>query len=337
MRGEDIIGIFVLSFIFIIILIKYAEKLGLQDIPNKRSSHKKIVPKSAGLGFVSAVFIEQLLFDTANIFHYFFIYVAILLVMLIGLYDDKYDVKPRIKFIFLIIAAIIVVLNGIYIDTLGNYFGFNIKLPFFISSIFTVFAIVGFTNALNLTDGLDGLAGGLSIVMLIMFLLIGLNHHDSFMISLSSGFIAALLAFLIFNWNPAKIFMGDSGSLTLGFVISILAIKSLAYVSPVSVLFIIGLPIIDTFIVIIRRLQRGQSPFVADKNHIHHFLYKTKLNVKFSVIMLLYMQLALSIIGYQIKNTDQFLSLLLFIIVLYMFFHLFDQRYRYRVKNKSKK
>ena len=329
-----VIAIFILSLMFVKLLIKYAPKLGLQDIPNARSAHKSIVPKSAGFGFVGAVFVGQLLFNFDHFLHYIFLYLAILIVMLTGLYDDKYDMKPRLKFLFLILAALIVIFNGIHIDTLGNYFGYSLNLPLFIAGTFTVFAIVGFTNALNLMDGLDGLAGGLSVIMLTMFFAIGLMNHDGFMVSLSASFIAAVLAFLMFNWNPAKIFMGDSGSLTLGFVISILAVKSLAYLSPASVLFIVGLPLIDTFIVVRRRLQRGQSPFVADKNHMHHFLYKTKLHVRFSVMMLLYIQLALSIMGYQMKNTDQFLSLTLFAMIVYIFFNLFDQRYRYRPKNR---
>ena len=331
------ITIFLVSILFIKLLIKYSSKLGLIDIPNERSAHNKAIPKSAGLGFVSAVIIAKLLFDPVEVYHHIFIYVAILIVMLIGLYDDKNNIKPRTKFIVLIVAAIIVIFNGIHINTIGNYFGFNLTLPFYLSAIFTIIAIVGFTNALNLTDGLDGLAGGLSIIMMSIFFIIGLKYHDHFMVSLSSSFIIAVLAFLIFNWNPAKIFMGDSGSLTLGFVISILAIKSLEYIPPVSVLFIVALPVIDTFNVIFRRLQRGQSPFIADKNHIHHFLYKTKLHVGFSVMMLLLIQLSLSIIGYQMKDTDQILSLILFVIILYIFINLFDQRYKYRPKNKQLK
>jgi len=182
-------------------------------------------------------------------------------------------------------------------------------------------------------DGLDGLAGGLSVIMLLIFFLIGFRYHDDFMMYFSASFIAAVLAFLIFNWNPAKIFMGDSGSLTLGFVIAILAIKSSSYLPPASVLFIIGLPLIDTFIVVRRRLQRGQSPFVADKNHIHHFLYETKAHIGFSVVVLLCIQLALSIIGYQLKSSNQFLSIILFTLIVYIFFNLFDQRYKYRPKN----
>jgi len=332
-----VIAIFILSLFFVRLLIEYAAKFGLQDIPNARSAHKNIVPKSAGLAFVGAVFVGQILFNFTHFTHYFYLYAAILIVMLTGLYDDKNDIKPKVKFIFLILASVLVVLNGVHIDSLGNYFGYNLQLPLFLAALFTVFAVVGFTNALNLMDGLDGLAGGLSIIMLTMFFAIGLMNHDDFMVAVSASFIAAVLAFLFFNWNPAKIFMGDSGSLTLGFVISILAVKSLAYLAPASVLFIVGLPLIDTFIVVRRRLQRGQSPFVADKNHMHHFLYKTKLHVRFSVMMLLYIQLALSIIGYQMKNTDQFLSLILFGMIVYIFFNLFDQRYKYRPKNRRAK
>ncbi|WP_297440539.1 MraY family glycosyltransferase [Sulfurimonas sp.] len=318
-------------------MIKYAAKLGLQDVPNERSAHKSTIPKSAGLGFVSAVILGQFIFNFDYFIDYFFMYFSILIVMLIGLYDDKYDIKARVKFIFIILAASIVVFYDIRIDSLGTYFGYELHLPWFIAALFSVFAIVGFTNALNLMDGLDGLAGGLSLIMLTMFFAIGLTHGDYFLVSLSASFIVAVGAFMIFNWHPAKIFMGDSGSLTLGFVISVLAIKSLAYISPAAVLFIIGLPLIDTFIVVRRRLQRGQSPFIADKNHIHHFLYKTKLHVRFSVMMLLYIQLALSIIGFQIKSTDQFLSVVLFVMIVYIFFNLFDQRYRYRPKTQKRK
>ncbi|MDQ7042763.1 MAG: MraY family glycosyltransferase, partial [Sulfurimonas sp.] len=188
-----------------------------------------------------------------------------------------------------------------------------------------------------LMDGLDGLAGGLSFVMLLTFFSIGFTNNDELMMTLSGLFAVTIVSFLLFNWYPAKIFMGDSGSLSLGFVIAILSVKALEYVAPAAVLFIIALPLIDTFIVMRRRIQRGQSPFKADKNHLHHFLYKTKVNVKFSVILLLYIQLAFSIIGYQLKAQDEILSLVLFGLLLFVFLNLFDQRYIYREKKKRKK
>ncbi len=335
---ETLILTFILSLLFIYLLINYSVHLGLQDVPNERSSHTGITPRSAGAGFTMAALISLVSLEFSHVVGYYHIYLSIFIIMLVGLYDDKFEVSHRLKFLGLMLVSAFVVLNGVTIDSLGHYFGYELEMPFFLVFIFSTFAIIGFTNALNLMDGLDGLAGGLSIIMLLFFFTIGYMHDDELMMTLSSVFIVSLLAFLIFNWNPAKIFMGDSGSLSLGFVISILSIKSLDYIAPSAVLFIIAMPLIDTFIVMRRRIQRGQSPFKADKNHIHHFLYKTKVNVKISVMMLLYFQLALSIMGYQLKHANEVISLALFAILLFIFLNMFDQRFKYRApKRKIKK
>ena len=323
---------FILSVFFVYLIMRYSSFLGLEDVPNARSSHKKVIPRSAGVGFVSAVLISIGIFEPSHLLTYSYIYISIFLVMLVGLYDDKMDVSHRVKFIALLIVAIYVCVNGIRIDTLGIYFDYNVALPIWVAAPFTVVAIIGFTNALNLTDGLDGLAGSLSLIMFLAFFSIGIVHDDQLLIILSSTFIVTILAFLIFNWYPAKIFMGDSGSLSLGLVISILSIQALDYMTPSAVLFIVALPLIDTFVVMRRRIQRGQSPFKADKNHIHHFMYKTKVDVKVSVMLLLYIQVALSLMGYQMRQENQILSLALFILLLYIFLNLFDQRFRYRKK-----
>lgn len=225
----------------------------------------------------------------------------------------------------------------IFISSLGHYLGYDAALPFILIFPFTFFAIAGFTNALNLIDGLDGLAGTVSLIIMITFLAIGITYHDPMIISLSASFIAALGAFLLFNWNPANIFMGDSGSLTLGFVIAILSILSLHYTTPTSILFVIALPILDTFIVMTRRIQRGQSPFKADKNHIHHFLYNVKGNIRFTVILLVSIQAIFSIIGFQLREENDLLSLLLFSLLFFTFLNLFDQRLRHRNKLKKRR
>jgi len=179
-------------------------------------------------------------------------------------------------------------------------------------------------------DGLDGLAASISIVIFITFLGIGIEYKDELLISLSSFFIATLLAFLFFNWNPAKVFMGDSGSLPLGMVIAILSIHSLQYITPASVLFIIALPILDTFIVMTRRIQRHTSPFRADKNHMHHLLFNVKGDIRYTVIILTMMQIVFSIIGYQIGQANNALSLILFLLLFYIYLNLFDQRLKRR-------
>jgi UDP-GlcNAc:undecaprenyl-phosphate GlcNAc-1-phosphate transferase len=323
-------ALFITAVLLIYLQMRYAEKLGMMDIPNERSVHHKPVPRGGGVGFVSAVFIASLLFNFSHMIEYYYVYLSILVVFAVGVLDDKRGVSPITKFAFIFLATCILYLNGFYVTSLGSFLGYEITLPAVLMLPFTFVAIAGFTNAFNLLDGLDGLAGGVSLVMMGAFLAICILYNDTLIITLSSLFIVAVFAFLLFNWHPAKIFMGDSGSLTLGFVISILSIQSLEYLTPAAVLFIIALPVLDTFIVITRRIQRGRSPFKADRNHMHHFIYKVKKDVKFTVILIVYVQLAFSIIGYQLNRTDNFLNLILFGILFYIFLNLLDQRIRYR-------
>lgn len=330
-------SIVVMSVVFNIFLIRFAKPLGLIDIPNGRSIHKKVTPRGAGIAIFMSVILSQALFNLDHLYSYYLVYLAISVVFIIGLIDDVLDTSPRLKFFFIAISATLLCWYGIYIDTLGNYFGYDMTLPLLIAFPFTVFAITGFTNALNLIDGLDGLAGSVALIILSTFLAIGYKYNDILMVTLSASFIAALIVFLFFNWNPAKIFMGDSGSLTLGITIAILSILSIKYISPISVLFIMVVPILDTFIVMTRRLQRGESPFIADKNHMHHFLLYIKGNIRFAVILLAGIQLSFSIIGFQLSNSNGILSLILLAVLFFIFFNLFDQRLKRRNKLKKPK
>jgi len=325
----------VLSGFFVFLLIKYADILGFVDIPNERSAHSKVMPRSAGLGFISAVLLTPLIFNFSFFLEYYYIFLAITVILVAGVLDDKLDVSPKVKFIFIFIATVMLYVHDIQINSLGSYFGFELTIPNFLIFIFTFFAIAGFTNALNLMDGLDGLAGSIALVMFISFFAIGWTYNDTLMMNLSALYIGALGAFLLFNWNPAKIFMGDSGSLTLGFSIALLSIQSLHYVEPTAVLFLLALPIFDTFIVMRRRIQRGLSPFEADKTHLHHLLYKVKLHVKFTTVMLICMQIIFSIMGFQMHSADNTLTLILFILFFYIFLNLFDERLRYRKKTEK--
>ncbi len=328
-----LIGIFIISLVSIFLLINYSEKLGLVDIPNERSMHKKVTPRGAGIAFVLSVFLVVLLFDFEHIKTYYYVYLAITIVFIAGAWDDLKDILPKTKFIFIFFSSLLLYVNDFAIYSLGSYFGYEVILPLWFVFPFTFFAIAGYTNALNLMDGLDGLAASMSIVILITFLVIGIEHEDELLISLSSFFIVTLLAFLLFNWNPAKIFMGDSGSLSLGMVIAILAIYAMQYITPASVLFIMAMPILDTFIVMTRRIQRHQSPFKADKNHLHHFLFNVKGDISYTVIILVLMQIVFSIIGYQKSQSNEFLTLILFMILFYLYLNLFDQRLRRRSRH----
>ena len=318
----ELVIIFIVALIFIKVIIIYAPRLGLVDVPNERSMHIYHHPRGAGIGIFLAVAIVDPCFDFNLIIDHYLSCLAVMAVFIVGVLDDHKDTSPNTKFIVLAIASVAVYFDGIYVSSLGSLFGMDIELGWF-ALPFTVVAIVGFTNALNLVDGLDGLAGSISIIILSTLLSIGYTHNDPFIIVLSASFIAALLAFMVYNWNPASIFMGDSGSLVLGFIIGLLVIKAAAYVHPVTVLFIIAIPLIDTIIVMVRRKRQGKSMFEADKTHIHHILYNFFNNdVKKTVIFLAILQAAYSLTGLMmIESADQSISLVLFginIVILYL-------------------
>ncbi|WP_324791584.1 MraY family glycosyltransferase, partial [Sulfuricurvum sp.] len=137
--------------------------------------HKKVIPRAAGVAIFLSVALSQIVFSREFLFTNYYIYIAILFVFLVGLVDDRHDVSPRFKFVVIFFATIFIYQAGIHVDNLGTYFGYEVMLPWFLIFPFTFFAIAGFTNALNLIDGLDGLAGTFSLVMLITFFAIGIT------------------------------------------------------------------------------------------------------------------------------------------------------------------
>ena len=330
--------LFVMTYVGIRLFIKNADRFGLVDVPNHRSAHKKPMARGAGIVF-GAFFLLALSIAYVTIFpnvHMHYAYLALLIVYGAGVYDDFADISSRKKFLFIIIAAVIVYYNGFKVDSLGSYFGYDISLGF-MALPFTVFAIVGFTNAVNLTDGLDGLAGSISVIILASLVYVGYQHSDAFLIYTSLLLISVLVAFLLLNWYPAKVFMGDSGSLFLGFTMALLSIYALKYIEPTSVLFLGAIPLLDTLVVMRRRKQRKQSLFVADKNHLHHILLKFKKDKMFTVASLLKLQVLFSLIFIQVYNKSDIVNLVLFALLFSIFFNLFDPRMQYRKKPKKKK
>ncbi|TLP36813.1 glycosyltransferase family 4 protein [Arcobacter arenosus] len=330
------IMIVAVTFYLIKYFITIAPKLGLVDIPNERSSHKRVTPRGAGVVIGFVFFISIFLIDTSFALEHLNALVAIFIVYLCGIIDDQKGLSSKVKFLFIIVSSIIISLDGYVISSIGTFLGHDIELSF-LAIPFTIFAVVGLTNGLNLTDGLDGLAGGISAVILTTILIVGIQNDDKTLIIIPTIVLSILAGFLLLNWNPAKVFMGDSGSLFLGFTISFLAIKALSYVTPTAALFLVAIPVLDTMIVIRRRLQRGKSPFSADKNHMHHILYKMKRNVKFTVSTIIMIQGVFALIFLQITNSSDILNVILFLLLYLIFFNLFDPRTRRRHKKKKKK
>ena len=299
-----LLAVIALSFIFVKIIIKYAHKLDLYDVPNERSHHCNITPSGAGIGFVMAFFVAMFGFEFQLLSEFWYIFLAIFIVFAIGVYDDRNDVSAKLKFIAIFIAVFIMWLNGFSIDTLGVWYGYELTLLPFIALPLSMFALSGFTNALNLIDGIDGLSSSVSIVILLFFAFLGFEYHNDLIVILSTFTLASIIGFLFLNWHPAQIFMGDSGSLTIGFIISVLAVLSLQNIHPIAIFYLTAVPILDTLVVMIRRIRRNKSPFSPDKTHIHHIMVKFfDMNVKKTVGFLVILQIVFSSIGYMILDS----------------------------------
>ncbi len=322
---------FFLTILFTQLVKRYASSIGMLDIPNARSSHSTPTPRGAGIAMFLAYMLVIVLFHTSFLFHHIGFFIALMMVFLLGWYDDFKDSSPRAKLLLIAAAtAIVFFVDGLQIDTLGYWFGVEVKLPFILALFVTLFAVAGFTNALNLIDGLDGLAGSISLVILAALFYVGYAYHDEFIMVVSFFVMVSLLGFLLFNWYPASIFMGDSGSLVLGFIISILAIKAVNYISDTTILFIAAVPIIDTIIVMTRRIQRGLSPFAPDKSHFHHKILLLRGSVDASVHILVSLQIILSSLGLLLRDKSDIVNLILFLIFLFVFFQALDDRKQHR-------
>ena len=298
-----ILSITLLSFFLVKLVLKLAHKLDLYDVPNERSHHCSVTPSGAGIGFMGTFFIAIALFESQFLVEFWYMFFSIFIVFTVGIYDDRHEVSAKLKFIAIFFSTAILWFNGFSVNTLGHWYGYDVVLSPVIALFFSMFALAGFTNALNLIDGIDGLSTSVSLVILLFFSFIGFEYHNDLLVILSTFTMAALVGFLFINWHPAKIFMGDSGSLAIGFIISVLAVLSLEYIHPIAIFYLTAMPILDTLIVMIRRIRRGKSPFSPDKTHIHHIMVKFfDMNVPKTVSFLVILQIIFSSIGYMILS-----------------------------------
>ena len=307
--------VFIVSFGITYLLVRFKDKVNLNAEVNHRSIHKDITPSSGGIAIFVSLSIGLFLLGVELPLH---LYLSILFLFLFGLYDDHTGAQLKHKVFVIFILANVLFFNGFYIEYLGTFLGFPIELSGFFAYIFLVFALVGFVNAVNLIDGLDGLVSVVSLVILGSFLYLGIKWSDEFLTYMSCIYIVSILGYLYFNWSPAKIFMGDNGSLTLGFVIAIIAIYAVNkhYISPISTLLLAAVPILDTFLAIIRRIKSGQSPFDADKEHLHHVILRAQKNNTIKTVLILGLtQLIFTYIGLGFKIRDDILILFLFIMI----------------------
>jgi len=280
---------FVVTFSLIPLIIKWSNKRNFLDQPNARKVHKIPISRLGGLGIFSGFILNALIWyflgDPQNLI---FLILSLCILFIVGIVDDFKELSPKIKFLVQFLAAFMICFSGLRIESLYGIFGIG-DLPTIVQYIFTIILITGIINALNLIDGVDGLAGGLGFIssMALFIFLIYQKEWMYALVSISLG--GALLAFLKFNFSPAKIFMGDAGSLITGFVLAVLGLKVItgnqdtAYLlshseAVVVVSGILLVPVYDTIRVFISRMLRGSSPFKADQTHIHHLILFTGLS-----------------------------------------------------------
>jgi len=273
---------FVLTLIFIPPVIFMVNRFKLFDRPNARKEHSVPTPTFGGISIFAGMMVSLLFwFKFNNHPSTITFFLSMVLLFGVGVMDDLKDLAARYKLVIEAGAASLLAVSGIRITSFGGLFGIT-ELHIMAQYIITVITIVGITNAFNLIDGIDGLAGGLgfmSLVTLGIFLTISKDLNYAM---IAFAFAGALLGFLYFNFNPARIFMGDTGSLVLGFVIAVLCVQLMkvnalytASVVPNIYVFTLGivmLPVFDTLRVFGARIWKGHSPFSADKTHIHHLV-----------------------------------------------------------------
>lgn len=288
----------VIAFALTPLVKKFAFLVNAVDRPNHRKVHTRIMPRLGGLAiflsFAGTYFIISpwLSLDGYHLNLVHGLLAGGSIIVLIGALDDRFELSAKIKLLGQIIAACVVVFGfGIQVSFYNIPFG-DAMMPIqdWIGIPLTIFWIVGVTNAINLIDGLDGLAAGVSGIATATILVLALfMSNGGTVILLSAILLGSIIGFLFFNFHPAKIFMGDSGSLFLGFslaTLSIMGFKQATLVSFIIPLFIIGVPLSDTFFAIVRRWVNNKPIFAPDKGHLHHCLQQLGFSHRKTVLVI---------------------------------------------------
>ena len=309
----EIAIVFLLAFLVCLILtpllIYFSKKKGLLDVPNQRASHETPTPTLGGLPIFAGL-ISVILFciGLTNCGSISVLLLSLFLLIGTGVLDDLISLKASLRLLIQLSLGFAIASQGLRFTNLYGFLGIH-ELPIIFQYLTTVFFIVAITNAFNLIDGIDGLAGGLGFInMMVMgFLFVAQNQRIEFVICF--GMAGALLAFLLFNFKKASIFMGDTGSLVLGFLTAYLCLKifasadtgrlTLTETSKITMIFgLVIVPTYDMLRVAIHRLLKRKSPFSADKTHIHHLLTKTGMRHMRAAVILYFVHVLVLIFSF---------------------------------------
>lgn len=317
--------LFIVNIIFLYFYSYLGKNIGLVDIPSNRKTHIGEIPLVGGLSIYSSLFLFFLFVET-NYSHKI-IFLSSLIVFLVSLYDDKFNLGITERFFFQIIACLIIAGFGIRIFDIGDYLNFNISLGGF-GILLTFVCMIAYMNAINFSDGLDGLAAGYILNCLVSIIFFSyLNGYTNnlepviFLIVILIGFVISNIGFII-----PKTFLGDSGSTSMGFIISCYLIyftmPENRYFHPVLTLWAAPLPTFDFLTVFTKRIISGTNPFKPDRRHIHYLLINSKISNKLIPLTLVTISFISSIIGYLVFyffGSLHCLIFFLFLFILYFF------------------
>lgn len=286
-----------ISYVLTPYIRKIAFRIGAIDRPDNRKVHKKIMPRLGGL----AIYIAFVIAVAASL-EFSQDIIGIMaggtVIAAVGVLDDKYQLPARLKLLGQIFAAAILVLFGIQIEWVNNPVGGYFYLDY-LSVPFTVFWVVAMTNVVNLIDGLDGLAAGVSAIASLTVLLVAAQMGYYHVAVMTAALAGGIIGFIRYNFNPATIFMGDTGSMFLGYMLAAVsvygAVKTAATVALIVPAIALGLPIMDTAFAIMRRYSNGHPIFQPDKGHLHHRLLAMGMNQRQAVLLMYGITAALSI------------------------------------------
>jgi UDP-GlcNAc:undecaprenyl-phosphate GlcNAc-1-phosphate transferase len=325
----QLIYIFMIALFASLIMVPFLYRWGMEqkmvDLPDERKFHHNAVPRLGGISICMAFLFSLLVFvDLTR--EMSGILAGMLIIFVTGMVDDLYGLSPLRKFFGEVCAVLTtMVVSHIYVRTLGDLFGYGeIILPLWLALPFTLVAIIGVVNAFNLIDGLDGLAGGVSVITLAAFGMLAYHMGNSEVLILSVALLGAVLGFLKYNFFPARIFMGDAGSLVVGFIVSFLALGLTqgdgSSIQPLLPLLVIGLPVADTVWLMVRRIKDGHSPFVADRTHVHHKFLALGFEHRYTVILIYGISLFWAAIAVFFHNEPESHLLALYLLLSILFY-----------------
>ncbi len=336
----------VISFALTPLVKVFATKVGAVDIPkDNRRMHKVPIPRLGGMAIFLGFIFSMLAFcDITREIRG--ILLGCIIIVMLGVVDDIVQLKARYKLAGQIIAAILPIFYGVRIDMFSNLFPGG--APYISLGIFsipiTLIWIVGVTNAVNLIDGLDGLAVGVSAISSLSLLFIALFIAEPQVAIVMAALAGGCIGFMPYNFNPAKIFMGDTGAMFLGYILATISItgffKFYAIISFLIPFLILGLPIFDTLFAIIRRLARGQSPMTADRGHLHHRLIDMGFSQKQTVAILYVISALLGLCAIILASDGIFKAGLLLVSILvigFIAFKVFERERAHRKKIDDEK